>query len=1032
MTSLSWDDIDAARLAEIGLDNPELGLRLLQELAGSGVSDDAIEPLLSPLLGALRDAPDPDRALASFSRWFASIGGRYSYLQMLLRHPAALQVFCLVTGSSQYFADMLTRQPEYFELIANPGVRGGVKSEAVFYKEASSLMGACHHFALKKDALRRWKARETLRIGIRDLAGLGAMPSTAREFSNLADACVQCAYDVACSQFPLAPGFQTPPIAVIGMGKLGGGELNYSSDIDLVFVHGDDLPSEMISADGRKTETAVWIARFAETLIKILSEESANGRVFRVDMRLRPEGRFGPLSRSLSGFRAYYESWAENWERQALLKARFIAGDRPLGDAYMTLVEGYVFRKRITSAFLQDLKDNKRRIEKHCELERQTETNIKTGFGGIRDIEFIVQRFQLEYAGEIARLRTPNTLHALQRLRQARILSATEARELSSDYQFLRNLEHRLQLLHDFQTQNLPPAKEERERYQVARRMGFDTREAFERELALVRERTHARLLSRFYGEAEGGANNREEEGDLAGIGDLLSDIEIVAVQERLNASLTAAGFKDLPNALRALQMPMRGNDFGGMPPETPVQFKAIVAPLLSACSHSPDPDAALAGMEDLATAVPNRALLYASFKDSPEILRRLALFAGSAPHLFQKLARRQEWMETLFTQTEEEAEDVSLVEEMRQRLRAARKWDAKLETLARLHQRETLRIALRDVTGEASVRDVMSSLTALSEATLAALMEVCAEEMASSHAEPDFARRVLSRTAIVGMGKLGGGELGYSSDWDVVFVFENSRLPEDLERRDAQYALANGFAEKVFSASKTLAQKGASLEMDLRLRPWGRAGSLIFSPNAFVQYYREAMETWERHASLKARYVAGNRYVGKRFERLLQAVSFGRGVTEAEDAAIQNMKRRIESERLKPSERESDLKLGHGGLMDIEWLAQRLQLLHGSRLRGVRTPNTLQALIALAGANLLDNAAATALTTGYLSLSRTRNALWLTTGASLDSLPEDADKRRRAALLTGYEGAEALANDLHAQMQDVRRIFEQRFYTAP
>lgn len=1027
MLQITWGDITASRLAHIGINSTEQGLRLLHELAGQGVTDDDIEPLLSPLLTALQEAPDPDRALSSFSRWFASTGGRYSYLQMLLRHPVALQVFCLVTGSSQYFADLLVRHPEYFELIANPGVRGGAKSESTFYQEVTSLVSACQQFTLKKDALRRWKAREMLRIGIRDLIGLGDMPSTAREFSNLADACVQCAYDITCSQFLLSLPSKMPAIAVIGMGKLGGQELNYSSDIDLVFVHGDDLPYEVTAMDGRKIETIVWVARFAESLIKTLSEESANGHVFRVDMRLRPEGRFGHLSRSLGGFRAYYESWAENWERQALLKARFIAGDRPLGDTYRVLVEEYVFRNRVTTVFLKDMKDNKRRIEKHCALERQTETNIKTGYGGIRDIEFIIQRFQLEYAGKLTRLRTTNTLHGVQKLRQTRLLTETEARELSRDYQFLRNLEHRLQLLQGFQTQNLPPIQNEQERSKLARRMGYDSQEAFEQELAQVRARTHHHLSKLFY--QEQGEESAKEGEEWAEICDLLELIDTEAAQNRLKVLLREAGFQNLPNALRALQMPMCGNEFGAMPPDTPVKFKAIVARLLSACIHTPAPDSALEGLEDLATAVPNRAHLYASFHDSPEMMFRLVQLAGSAPHLFQKLVRHQEWMETLFTQNEEEAEILPQAEEIRQRLAGIHRWDAKLDMLARFYQREILRTALCEIVGESAILNTMSALTELAETTLTALLNTCAEEIAAQHTEPEFARRVLERIAVIGLGKLGGAELGYSSDWDVVFVYENSRHPDDLARRDAQYALANSLVEKVLSTGKALLPKGVALEIDLRLRPWGRSGSLLFSPRALLQYYREAMETWERHAAVKSRYVAGNPYVGQRFERLLQEVSLGRGISESENTAIQNMKRRIESERLKPSERDSNLKLGHGGLMDTEWLTQRLQLLHGSRLRALRVPNTLRALTILTGANLLDNASTDVLTVGYLLLSRTRNALWLTTGMSLDCLPDDAEKQRKVAELLGYADSKTLCNDLYNSMRETRRIFEQRFY---
>ncbi|HLK59580.1 MAG TPA: DUF294 nucleotidyltransferase-like domain-containing protein, partial [Chthonomonadaceae bacterium] len=288
---LAEEDLRAA-----GIEEPARALRRVRDLAGQGVTDDDLAPLLPHLLEALRVSPDPDRALGSFSRWFAAVGSPTSHLQTLLRHPVSLELFCLVTGSSQYFADLLARQPETFEILSNPGVRGGTKSAARLYREASALVDACQRPELKRDALRRWKAREMLRIGVRDLAGLADMPATAREFSNLADACVQKAHDIALATLLLS----TPhvPFAVIAMGKLGGQELNYSSDIDLMFVHGDGLPAEVALEGGRRIESAVYAGRLAEAIVKALAEESAQGHVFRVDMRLRPEGRFGPLTRS--------------------------------------------------------------------------------------------------------------------------------------------------------------------------------------------------------------------------------------------------------------------------------------------------------------------------------------------------------------------------------------------------------------------------------------------------------------------------------------------------------------------------------------------------------------------------------------------------------------------------------------------------------------------------------------------------------------------------------------------------------------
>lgn len=1024
---IDFEQLTAEYLRAVGVEEADKGVRFLRELSGQGVTDDDLAPLLPLLLDALRGSPDPDRALHSFARWFRAVGSPYSHLQTLLRHPLALDLFCFVTGSSQYFADLLTRHPEYFEIIANPGVRGGTKTAATLYRELSAVTDACVRPELKKDVLRRWKAREMLRIGVRDLLGLSDMPATAREFSNLADACVQKALDVACSTLALDTSTPPLPFAVIGMGKLGGQELNYSSDIDLIFMHGDDLPTEVTLADGRRLDRATYLGRLAETLLKVLSEDTANGHVFRVDMRLRPEGRFGSLTRSLASCRAYYESWAENWERQALLKARCVAGDRILGEAFLAVAQAFAYPTHVQAKLLEDIRINKGRIEQQCALEGETETNIKTGYGGIRDVEFIVQRLQLQFGGARPHLRTTNTLSALQRLRHGRLLTETEASELADDYQFLRNLEHRLQLLHSFQTQTLPT--DLRERFRLARRMGFVDAEKFEAELQRRRDRVHAYLETLF-------TSQERDEGRLVpaaphgweGLNDLLDNLALPAAQERLRELLQSAGFRDTKAALRALQMPMSGNEFGGMPPDTPDEFKAIAPRLLDHLAHSPDPDAGLAGIEALALAVPNRAQLYASFDDSPEVMEKLSQLAAASPPLMKRLTRRLEWMEVLLHDEEETEEEIGRPPRLKQGVAG---FEANLEAIARYYLRETLRIGAREVWKEADVLQTMTALTRLAETTLQTLLDACAESLLTGVSDLESARRVLNRVAIIGLGKLGGEELGYGSDWDCVCAYAEppGERFEDAER------LRHGLIEKLLAAVTAIKTYGVNLELDLRLRPWGGKGALVQSLHGFIEYFRTSGETWERQASLKARHVAGNVAVGNRCVRILQAVSFGRGITPEEDAAVQAMKRRIENERLKPGERETDLKLGHGGLTDVEWLVQKLQLLQGPRHPKLRISNTLRALSALTTARLLDNAEADTLAATYILLTTLRNAIWLQTGKSEDVFPADPIRRRALARQQGYmdtaqETAEnRLWEDVHAYMQETRRLFAQRFF---
>ncbi len=301
-----FDDFDEPRLMEqsqfniianddfsaAGIQDEAKARQLILHLAGNGVSDNDVAPLIPLILIALGSSPDPDRSLSCFSRWFGSLGNPISHLSFLQNHPLALELFFQITGSSQYFAELFVRFPEYIELITNPGLRGGAKGRSDMSSQLNSIVDVCSRPELKRDALRRWKAREMLRIGIRDISGYADMPTTAFEFSNLADVCVQKALEIAFSESPLQADRNSIPFIVVGMGKLGGQELNYSSDIDLMFVHGDGLQEELTRADGKSIELLRYTSRLSEAIIKILGEDRPDGHVFRVDMRLRPEGRF--------------------------------------------------------------------------------------------------------------------------------------------------------------------------------------------------------------------------------------------------------------------------------------------------------------------------------------------------------------------------------------------------------------------------------------------------------------------------------------------------------------------------------------------------------------------------------------------------------------------------------------------------------------------------------------------------------------------------------------------------------------------
>jgi [glutamine synthetase] adenylyltransferase / [glutamine synthetase]-adenylyl-L-tyrosine phosphorylase len=1015
-------DVTQSDLIALGFTDPDRARRILLSLAGQGVTDDDVAALLPSLFDALRKSPDPDRGLNNFSRWTDSVTSRYTHFQYLLRHPAALDIFFNVCGVSQLFSDILIRNPEYFEILANPGVRSGAKSGGALYRELSGFIDSIVRPELKLEALRRFRQREMLRIGTRDILELADMPTTAREFSNLADACVQKCYEIAVAQLAERYGIQTPPpFAVIAMGKLGGQELNYSSDIDLMFICGDE---DALTPHGSRITQVEYAHKLAEQIVNGLSKNLQNGHLFRVDMRLRPEGRFGALVRTLSSYRAYYESWAEPWERQALIKARPIAGDTRLGELYAQMVVPYVYRRSVTSEFVEATRENKARIEKKAEMEGQTHTNVKVGFGGIRDVEFTAQLLQLEQGGRNPLLRTPNTLEALARLRQAGVLTTEQASELSEDYQFLRTVEHRLQILYELQTQSLPT--EPNERRLLARRLGYPDTDAFNSDYTRRTERVRGHFLSLF-GERR---TARADDGDSWS--EVLTNVETPTAQGEIVKRLGFAGFTDPARAYSALKTMGFGGDYGRAQPEARQLFQKLASPLIAASGHTGDPDAALLGIETMALAAPNPAAFYQTLLEGTEVLDRMCrLAAGSLP-LMQSLAKHLQWMDMLVS---DEVVDPGLktaeqsAAELEERLAGVKTAEQFWDGVALYMQRERLRIGARDLWGEISATGVTRELTALAEAVLQVLLGRTVSEVAAKYADAN-ARRALESVALIGLGKLGGRELGYGSDWDILIVYGDEHA--------GQYAVVNALAEALLSVGQEMRTRGAPVEIDARLRPEGRFGALARTVAEHEVYYRDTALTWERQVLTKARRVAGNLETAAAYMRVVQDQIYSRPLPlEAREQVI-TMKRRIETERLKPEERYRDVKLGHGGMSDIEFTAQLWQMVEGPGHADIRTTSTTDALHALGGAGSVPAPDAARLAETYGLWTAIRNRLALMGGLPTDTLPADSRRVHNLAIGLGFvasgsESAEQILQErFEERMRETRSIVERLFYDLP
>jgi glutamate-ammonia-ligase adenylyltransferase len=817
-------------------------------------------------------------------------------------------------------------------------------------------------------ALRRFKRREFLRIAVRDLLGLSELPAVGRELSALADACLAAALDVA------APAV---PMAVIGMGKLGGSELNYASDVDVVFVHEGD---------------AAAAERTARSLLQVMAAPSPSGIVFRTDPALRPEGRSGPLSRSLDAFSAYWESRARPWEFQALIKARPVAGDPELGQRFVDLASPYVWPERLDPDALREVRAMKARVEAEVARRGLAEREIKRGRGGLRDIEFAVQLLQMVHARHDPGIRSPNTLEALSQLGDHGYVGLADVHSLDGAYRFLRTLEHRLQLEDEAQVHALPADLASRRR--LARVMGFRDEEgssalqrfetAHRRHAAQVRS-IHEKLFFRPLLEA------------FAGTGPL----SLEAAQERL----VAFGFVDVDHTRAALSELTQGLTRRS-------RLMAQLFPLLLEwLSETPDPDLGLLQLRRLAEGTARSQALAGAFREAPGAAERVCRLLGSSRVVGQALRRHPEFVPSLADDAllAREKTREELVEEALITLSWRRDEEERREGLRRFKRRELLRVAARDLLGFATVESVGRELAALAEACLEATLTFIESPVPF---------------AVIGMGRLGGRELSYASDIDVLFVYEGSG-PDDFEA-------AEKTALRVVKEIGETTAEGQTFRIDANLRPEGKKGSLARSMEGYSSYYQRWAWTWEFQSLLKARPVAGPPELGRRFAEMVRPFVFRQRFPPDQVREVRRMKARVERERIPPGEDpQFHLKLGRGSLSDVEFTVQLLQLLHGGEQPGLRTPSTLDALLRLGGGGLVSAADVNDLAQAYRFCERARNYRYLLTGTPGDSLPTDGAEAERLARLLGYTSRPRteLRDDYRRLTRRARTVVERLFY---
>jgi [glutamine synthetase] adenylyltransferase / [glutamine synthetase]-adenylyl-L-tyrosine phosphorylase len=984
----------AGHLARLGFEDP----------ARSGASLDRLGPAAHELVHLLAATADPDQAADGLADLADRAEDRPALLEALVEDEGTAMRLLSVLGASKALGAHLARHPDHWRDLTDPllgstrptyqamrcGLLGVVGADpAVADPVASGEDAAC------VDALRVEYRRWLLRLAARDLSHDVGVDDVAAELSDLAAGTLEAALAVARARTGAAA--DGTRLAVIAMGKCGGHELNYVSDVDVVFVaeaaEGHDEPAALRAA------TAL-----ASNLMKVCGDHTSEGTIWPVDAALRPEGRSGPLVRTLGSHESYYRTWAKTWEFQALLKARPAAGDLALGAEYIERIAPLVWSASQRDGFVTDVQTMRRRVLSHippAEAARQ----IKLGAGGLRDVEFAVQLLQLVHGRADESLRTPATLSALAHLTGGGYVGREDGAALDAAYRFLRTLEHRMQLWALRRTHVLP--EDHRSLRRLGRSMGM-TRdpvealdEAWRRHGREVR-RLHEKLFYRPL---------------LAAVAKLPT-AEARLSPESARQRLSALGYQDPVAALHHLEALTSGVT------RTASIQRALLPAMLGWFADGPNPDAGLLGFRQISDALGSTHWYLQTLRDEGQVAQRLATLLSSSRFATDLLQRAPDGVRML---GEDSALEPLAGEALQKETNAAAHRHADpvqaVTAIRAVRRRELFRVAVADLLGMLDVAEVGYALTDVMTATLEGALTA-----ARLAVEAGLGKPLPTRMAVVAMGSFGGDELGFGSDADVMFVHDP--LPE-VSAEDATRA-ARDVADE-FRRMLALPGTDPALSIDAGLRPEGRQGPLVRTLESYARYYATWSAVWEAQALLRASATVGDRDLCRRFTELIDPLRFPADGISADDVReVRRIKARVDAERLpRGADPATHLKLGRGGLADVEWTVQLLQMQHAGVVPGLRTTRTLDALRAAVAADVLSDFDADALTAAWRMASGLRNAVTQVRGRPADSLPRDARERAAVAQIRGYGPGESdlMVNDYLRVTRRARKVVERVFW---
>jgi len=999
------------QLAAVRIPDPD---RVLAAAAASGAWLEAAPP--GSILDGLALAADPAGALHGLRRLLDET-------QPVLAAPEVVALLRLLGGSPALAKALVAegaRWPAVFRrLLAEE------RRDAAAHRRSLDALGVVGPLSREtvQARLRLYRRRELLRVGGRDLLGLATVDDTLRELSALADAVIEAA--LVCTRARLAEEWGgDAPVAfvVLGMGKLGGGELNYSSDVDLVYVYDRDGDHP----GGRTLRE--FCVRLGQEVTRALAEVTGDGFCYRVDLRLRPGGGEGPVAVSQAALVSYYEAFGQTWERAVWLKSRPVAGDHDLGETITRELTPFVYRRFLDYGMLEDLKAMKRRVDASLRDPGAHRRNVKLGRGGIRAVEFWVQAHQLIHAGKDLRLRVRSTLGALAVLADAGYATPQQTATLAAAYRYLRDLEHKLQIVHERQTQVVPDDPEELR--MLVRRLGHtgaDAEAEFWRRHEAHTAAVDAAFTALFHGPEE--ERRREERPELTTLLDSLED------EAQARERLDQLGFRDLEGAWRELRLLRDGPPYAPASPRRREALAALAPSLVGEIAASAAPDRALHHVASFITTVGARTSYLHLLLENPGIMRLLVRLFATSEFLSRFFLRHPELLDSLvradLVRVQRSRDD--LARELSARLGAAPDYESELDILRRFRNEEFLRIGVHDIQGELRPADVCAQLSALADVCLAQALGLAWRDVTRRLELPP--EPPTEGLAVIAMGKLGGAELNYHSDLDLIFVYDAGDADWWREHM-APHEFFTRVAQRAMSMLQTPTREGVAYRIDTRLRPSGNQGPLVTSLDAFEAYHRSSAQLWERQALIRARPLEGAEGLRTRLDAAIARFVYGHGLEAADVGEMNRMRERIATERAADDGQHVNIKTGRGGLVDVEFVVQMLQLRHGHREPRLRQRSTRAALAALEATGFLPVADARRLREGYDFLRALESRLRIERDQPVEALDTDPEALLGVARRLGYAGPDeaavaALRADHERHRTAIREAYDRAFAAA-